>query len=221
MEDRIRKIMIYATIFLTLAIVVILGIMLKDVFFDKGVPQSPAERAYYLAKALVAKDPKNPGYLLELAKAESDLGKANDAIKNLKKAIEIQPNAPMLHYTLARVYLEAGQEDEAIKELQAELKVTDSKNELAWYDLGVIMLNRKDYNKAVECFKWALIRMSSGADAHYQLGKAYEGLNQNDLAMQHYKEALKYIPDHTEAQVAIQQLQLKLLQQRSTDKDKK
>jgi tetratricopeptide (TPR) repeat protein len=58
--------------------------------------------------------------------------------------------------------------------------------------------------------------METGADVHYQLGKAYEGIGRNDLAMQQYNEVLKYIPDDAKALLAIQQLQLKSLQTRTT-----
>ncbi|PIY38588.1 tetratricopeptide repeat protein, partial [Candidatus Aquicultor secundus] len=97
--------------------------------------------------------------------------------------------------------------------LKAELKVTEQKNELAWYDLGVILNKKKDYNQAAFCLQKALQRMDGGADAHYQLGKAYEGLGRFDLAMNEYQQTLRFIPDHADAQMAIQQLQVKLLRQ--------
>lgn len=221
MEQSIKKVLVALTILLALSIVAVLGFMLKDVFFEKDIPQNPAERAYFLAKAMADKDPKNPGYLFELAKAEADLGKTGDAVEHLQKAIKIQPAAPMLHYTLARIYLDSGQEKEAVKELEQELRVTENKNELAWFDLGNIFLKRKDYNQAINCYNMALVRMPSGADVHYNLGKAYEGIGRFDLSMRSYAEALKYIPDHTDAQIAIQQLQLKQLEQKTTGTTKK
>ncbi|MDP2211174.1 MAG: tetratricopeptide repeat protein [Candidatus Aquicultor sp.] len=221
MEQSIKKVMVALTILLALSIVAVLGFMLKDVFFEKDIPQNPAEQAYSLAKAMADKDPKNPGYLFELAKAEADLGKTGDAVDHLQKAIKMQPAAPMLHYTLARIYLDSGQEKEAVKELEQELRVTENKNELAWFDLGEIFLKRKDYNQAINCFNMALVRMPAGADVHYSLGKAYEGIGRFDLAMRSYADALKYIPDHTDAQIAIQQLQLKQLEQKTTGTTKK
>ncbi|PIY38642.1 tetratricopeptide repeat protein, partial [Candidatus Aquicultor secundus] len=146
MEGNVRKILVYLTIFLTLAIIVVLGFMLKDVFTGSDVPQNPAEQAYVIAKAAVAKDPKNADGLFKLSKAEADLGRIGDAVQHIKRAIELSPSAPMLHYTLAQIYMDNGQENEAIEELKAELKVTEQKNELAWYDLGVILNKKKDYN---------------------------------------------------------------------------
>ncbi|MHB8841818.1 MAG: tetratricopeptide repeat protein [Candidatus Aquicultor sp.] len=213
MEGNVRKILVYLTIFLTLAIIVVLGFMLKDVFTGSDVPRNPAEQAYVVAKALVAKDPKNADGLFKLSKAEADLGRVGDAIQHIKRAIELSPSAPMLHYTLAQIYLDNGQEKEAIEELKAELKVTEQKNELAWYDLGTILNKKKDYTQAAFCLQKALQRMDSGADAHYQLGKAYEGLGRFDLAMTEYRDVLRFIPDHADAQIAIQELQVKQLRQ--------
>ncbi|MCL6472424.1 MAG: tetratricopeptide repeat protein [Firmicutes bacterium] len=220
MEGNLRKVLIYLTILLTLGIIIILGLMLKDVFFASSKPRNPAEQAYDVAKALVAKNPKNPDYLFRLAKAEADLNRTQDAIGHLKKAIDLQPAAPMLHYTLAQIYKDLNQESNAIKELKEELRVTELRNELAWYDLGVIMNKRKDYNQAVACLTRALQRMDSSADAHYELGKAYEGLGKYDLALKEYDEALRFIPDHAEAQRAIEELEAKNLNKNSTKNNK-
>lgn len=216
MDSNVRKILVYVTILLSVAIIAILALMLKDVFFGSDKPRNPAEQAYDVAKAMVAKNPKNPEYLFNLAKAEADLSRTGDAIQHLKKAIDLSPAAPMLHYTLAQIYEDSGREDDAIKELKEELRVTELKNELAWYDLGVIMNKRKDYNQAALCLQKALVRMDSGADAHYQLGIAYEGLGRDDLAMKEYEETLRFIPDHAEAQRAMQQIQLRKLRAGST-----
>lgn len=213
MEGNVRKILVYLTIFLTLAIITILGFMLKDVFTGSEVPRNPAEQAYVVAKALVAKDPKNADSLFRLAKAEADLGRTGDAVQHLQRAIELSPAAPMLHYTLAQIYMDTGQEEQAITELKNELKVTEQKNELAWFDLGAIFNKRKEYTQAVFCLQKALTRMDGGADAHYQLGKAYEGLGQFDAAMNEYQQTLRFIPDHPDAQMAIQELQVKRVRQ--------
>lgn len=213
MDGNLRKILVYLTIFLTIAIMAILGIMLRDVFMTKGVPTNPGEQAYVVAKAMTTKNPKDADAWFRLAKAEADLGRTGDAIAHMKKAIELKPAAPMLHYTLGLIYLDSNKEKEAIAEFQRELQVTGNKNELAWYELGVLMNKKKDYKTAVVYLSNALQRMEAGADAYYHLGKAYEGLGQNDYAMRYYQEALKYIPDHTDTQIAIQQLQAKQLQQ--------
>ncbi len=209
MDGNLRKILLYSTIALAFGIIVVLAIMLKQVFMGTDRPTNPAEQAYVVAKALVAQKPKDPDALFRLAKAEGDMGRTGDAIEHLKKAISIQPGAPMLHYTLAQVYQNTGKDDEAIKEYKEELRVTEERNELAWFELGAIFNKKKDYAQAAACLQKALTRMESGADAHYQLGKAYEGLGRDDLAVKEYEEVLKYIPDNADAQFAIQQLQLK------------
>ncbi|HEY3375268.1 MAG TPA: tetratricopeptide repeat protein [Candidatus Aquicultor sp.] len=209
MEGNFRKILVYVTIFLTVAIIAILAIMLKQVFSSQSVPQNPADQAYIVAKALTTKNPKDADGWFRLAKAEADMGRTGDAVSHFKKAIELKPAAPMLHYTLGLVLEDSGKEEEAIKEYQNELRVTEGKNELALYELGRIANKRKQFTQAVAYLQQALVRMAGGADAHYELGKAYVGLGKDDLAMKEFNETLRYIPDHTDAQIAIQQLQMK------------
>ena len=53
----------------------------------------------------------------ELSKANRGLGERNEAIESLKKAIAINPGKPEYHYALARLFTQAGEHQEAKKEL--------------------------------------------------------------------------------------------------------
>lgn len=216
MEDRLKKTLTYSVIVLTVLIMGLIILMLRDVFFDSGVPDNPAEQALVQAEARVKKDPRDADALFARAKAHADLGRTSAAIEDLENAAKLRPGAPMLHYTLALIYLNINNEKKAVEELNKELTVTDQRNELAWFELGKIYNKKKEYNQAVACFKNALMRMEAGADVHYDLGKAYEGLGQYQLAAQEYKEVLRYIPDHAEAQAALQAVVTKASRPQST-----
>jgi tetratricopeptide (TPR) repeat protein len=206
MDSRLRKPLIYTITILIIAIVALIGIMIKNVFLERNIPQNPAEQAFAQANALVQKDPKNAEYLFERAKANGDLGRTKSAIEDLRRAIELRPSAPMLHYTLARIYTDTGNDRNAVLELQSELKVTENKNELAWFDLGRIYNRHRDFEQAIYCLNNALLRMKSGADAHFELGKAYQGIGKYNLAASEYEEVLKFIPDDVDAQSALKKI---------------
>lgn len=218
MEDRLKKTLTYSVIVLTVLIMGLIVLMLRDVFFDSGIPENPAEQALVQAEARVKKSPKDADALFARAKAYADMGRTNAAIKDLENASGLRPGAPMLHYTIALIYLNINNEKKAVEELNKELKVTDNRNELAWFQLGKIYSKKKEYNQAIACFKSALLRMEAGADVHYDLGQAYEGLGQYQLAAQEYKEVLKYIPDHAEAQAALQAVVMKATRPQTTTK---
>jgi tetratricopeptide (TPR) repeat protein len=48
--------------------------------------------------------------------------------------------------------------------------------------------------------------MKTGADAHFELGKAYQGLGKYNLAAKEYGKVLEFIPDDTAAQLALKKI---------------
>jgi tetratricopeptide (TPR) repeat protein len=203
MESQLRKPLTFVIYVLIIAIIVIIALMVKDVFLERNVPQNPAEQAYVEANALVKKDPKNADYLFKRAKANSDLGRNSSAVNDLRQAINLRPSAPMLHYTLAQIYMTTKDDKNAIAELKSELRVTENKNELAWFELGKLCNEYRDFKQAVYCLNNALERMKSGADTHYELGRAYQGLGKYNLAAKEYQKVLELIPDDEAARAAL------------------
>jgi tetratricopeptide (TPR) repeat protein len=109
----------------------------------------------------------------------------------------------MLHYTLAQIYMTNNDDKNAIAELKSELRVTENKNELAWFDLGKLCNKYRDFQQAVFCLNNALTKMKGGADTHYELGRAYQGLGKYNLAAKEYQKVLELIPDDEAAQTAL------------------
>jgi tetratricopeptide (TPR) repeat protein len=206
MKNRLRRPLLYVISILIVAIVALIGLMIKDVFLEKSIPQNPAEQAFSQANALVQKDPKNAEYLYERAKAHRDLGRTNSAIKDLEQAIRLRPSAPMLHYTIAQIYMDESNDDKAVQELKNELQITENRNELAWLDLGRIYNQHKDYAQAIYCLNNALVRMKTGADVHFELGKAYQSIGKYNLAAKEYRTVLSLTPDDGAAEQALRKI---------------
>jgi tetratricopeptide (TPR) repeat protein len=191
---------------LIVGVLVFVGLIVYSTFFQPKVPRSPEEQQYYLALDLVKKNPGNAYYYQLLARAEADLGRNEEAIDHLKKAIKLAPRRPMSHYYLALIYLKIGDEKNAIKEFREELKVTDQMNELVWYELAKIYWKNKKYEDAEKAFQFTLKRAPTMADVHIDLGKMYLEWGKPDKAKAEFLEAVRYEPDNEEAQAELLKL---------------
>jgi predicted Zn-dependent protease len=96
------------------------------------------DRALAAVEDLLAEQPENP-FLWELkGQILFEEGRAQDAVAAHSRAVELLPDAPLLHINLAHALLESGQSDqldEAIDHLK-RATVLESDNTLAWRLLG-------------------------------------------------------------------------------------
>jgi tetratricopeptide (TPR) repeat protein len=72
-----------------------------------------------------------------------------DAVREYKKALDIDPQQSGLHTSLGQTYLHAGRLEEAETEFHLELQL-DSRNELAWIGLANLQLARGQATAALE-----------------------------------------------------------------------
>ena len=72
-----------------------------------------------------------------------------DAVKEYRKALDIEPRQSGLHTSLGQAYLHAGKLEEAEAEFHLELQ-PDSRNELAWLGLASLQLARGQATAALE-----------------------------------------------------------------------
>ena len=61
-------------------------------------------------------------------------------------------------------------------------------------EVGDFYFKRKDYKAALARYQDALIWKEKDAVANFRMAECYEKLNQPDLAIQHYQEYLKILP---------------------------
>lgn len=72
-------------------------------------------------------------------------------------------------------------------------------------ETGQFYLLNKNYERAIEIFKKAL-EIKKDYLTYYQLGVAYEGLNQIDKAKEMYRKSLELKPDFEEANERLDKL---------------
>lgn len=205
-----NKILNYILFILVAGVLVMTGLIIYSVFFEKPVPKSPEEQDYFLALDLVRKNPNNSYYLQRLAEAQFDLGKYQEAAETYKKAIKLAPYRPMLHYGLGLCYLKLGDKKNALKEFQEELKVTANMNELAWYQIGLLYKEQKKYEDAEKAFQWAIKRAPALTDVHFELAKMYAEWGKLELARKEALETLRFDPTNEEAKAFLAEIEAKL-----------
>jgi tetratricopeptide (TPR) repeat protein len=90
--------------------------------------------------------------LLHLALDASRLGRTEEAIVTLKRALELAPNDARSHYVLGSLYTQIRLIDRAVKHLQNAV-VFDPSMESAHFQLGWIYWNAGDIKAATEAWK--------------------------------------------------------------------
>lgn len=148
---------------------------------------------------------ENPAALqvLEAAKALKAENRLDEAEKELKKAVNLEPSNPELHFELANVLVLQYDRMAGVKsqELASKIKLELARRELeqtimldpqsieARYNLAVVYKNLKEYEKAREMFKEVLEIKPDLVNAHMQIGAVYEEQGFYDEAKDSYRRA--------------------------------
>lgn len=144
-----------------------------------------------------------------LAIALSGQGDTDGAKRCYEKAISIDPEWSDHHVNLGHLYLQLGQVEDAFAEGKTAVSIYKD-NEWAHHLLGLIRLNRGEYQDAAGSFRNA-INLTPEDDPYlpeyfYLLGVAYEKANDVKKAKDAYQKALKYRPDFWEAKEALKEI---------------
>jgi|GEM_PF-2468391 tetratricopeptide (TPR) repeat protein len=131
-----------------------------------------------------------------------DLQERRDQARaEFRKAIELAPTMPRLHFDLGFLFWSDGQFEEAEKEFKAELSANPHFSPAAYY-LGDIAFNQNDYPKALEFFTNA----AGGdcgclcLDAFVGLGKTYFRLDRLNESLKHLEKARRLDADQPDVQ---------------------
>jgi len=125
-------------------------------------------------------------------------GKPTQALGELLKAQELDPDDPQIHNVLGVVYLEKGMTLQAAEQFQKALaldpKYIEVRNNLgiAYLRSGKIQEAIKELNLAVESPLYTTPQF-----AYYNLGQAYLALQEYEKARANYSESLKLSPQYS------------------------
>ncbi len=93
------------------------------------------------------------------------------AVRDLRQAVELQPDFPEAHNRLGVALMRKGQFRDAIPEFQTAVSQREGKYPTAQYNLGFVLQQQRENEKALEAYR-AAIDANGGeyADAFYQIG---------------------------------------------------
>lgn len=142
------------------------------------------------------------------------------AIEQYKQSIIIKPDFHEARFNLAGIYLEQDKPNEALNltesiliheptfdralklktEIINRIHVLNSAQEfIRIHQNGLAQIANKEYLQAIDSFTKALAIQPESAEAHHNLGMAFEKLGQFENAERSYRNALKYKKDSAES----------------------
>ncbi len=137
-------------------------------------------------RRLLKSDTQNPEFQYHLGALNRIEGNQNEAIKNLRNTVRLDPGyANRVYLELGEYLEESGKSEEALKEYGHLLKA-DPKHYWAAFASGRIENDMKDY-EAAKTFLINARETSSTPQVNYELGRAWEGLGQLDEAIASYR----------------------------------
>ncbi|MGC9035730.1 MAG: tetratricopeptide repeat protein [Verrucomicrobiia bacterium] len=127
-----------------------------------------------------------PNNLIRLAEIYDNIGETQETINILKRLMELHPDNTELRMAirekLMNIYLKGGERKNAIQQLKAIIAEQPT-NPIAYYYLGSIYFEEKDYEKAAEFFNRTLILNPDFEPVYYDIAGALINANKPEDAL--------------------------------------
>lgn len=199
---------------LVILLLVLIGVVLIGFggyyYWDRYVhlgDKSPLDLNIEHMEQAIRDDPQNPEPRVALAEFYLTKGLNQDAAQQAGQVLEAYPDnqGAMLITGIAQVRL--NQPEAALPPLEQfvaarkdqQMAQTDTALETAYYFLGESYLKLERAEDAIEVLEAALVINRTDADAMFQLGQAYQTAGRYEDAIAQYHEAVRFVPDFTEA----------------------
>ena len=126
------------------------------------------------------------------------LGKPQEAVASLKRAIKLAPGAASFHANLGEIERQAGHANEAGQALREALRLEPTLAQ-AHNNLGIIAFDKQDFEDAITHYRAALDTRPDMAEAWNNLGNSLRMVGDRDGALDAYQDALTYRENYAEA----------------------
>ena len=152
-------------------------------------------------------NPVEPRYRDSLGLLLLDLGQIDQAIAELRKALELDPRSADGHFHLGVALAENRRWEDAVKSYHTAIALpTLTVPELAHNSLGMALYNLKRYREAEAALRYAIGLDPEFQAAYYHLGLVLVGEDRKAEAKAVFREARKLGPDSPFGQAAAAQL---------------
>ena len=123
----------------------------------------------------------------------AELGFEQEALADLEKAIEIEPNCAKYYLLLGQLYLRTGHKKKATRALDTAI-VQDPEDANSFQQRANVFLSMKQYRRSIRDFSHAIELSPGQALLLEQRGQAYLQNGQADLALEGFEAALALNP---------------------------
>jgi tetratricopeptide (TPR) repeat protein len=132
-----------------------------------------------------------------LGRGYRETGYLDEAIHEFKKAIELDPHYPRVHYYLALAYLAQGEKERfpTARPLFEQELALNPKEFFSTFFLGVMDLEDRDFPAAEKYLKSAVELQPENPDPLLYLGQAYFESNRPELAIAALKKSIELTSD--------------------------
>jgi len=169
----------------------------------RGIVSHTFEEAEAEFAAALQADPKYVEAMVNLAAAYVGQQRFSEAVQQLNRALALDPNRADLHAQLARAYVGLERFDQAREEADVAIQL-DRNQVLAYNAAGLASYYAGDLGAAVEAYRRAIEIDTTDHQSHTNLGLAFFQMRSWSRAREEFKEALKYLPEATITNTAIQ-----------------
>jgi tetratricopeptide (TPR) repeat protein len=137
--------------------------------------------------------PESPRAHQLAAESHALLGRLEEAVKEYRRVLELNPNLPDIRLALGDLYMDAANYAGAEEAFRQELQVAPTNPE-AIYKYGVVLLKMGRASEATPYLQKAIMMAPKMADAYFQLGKAFSDEGKLEQAEQTWLKVIELGP---------------------------
>ncbi len=165
----------------------------------------PQTATFYLEKYVKLRLDDIEGYLL-LGRSYYNLRNIQEAYNNYVKVLLINPNEPRALYGLGLCFLSQRKFKEAVEQFEKAV-ANNINNKEIYFELGTAYEELNDYNRAANYYlRYVQSQPENPWSGWFKLAQTYQLTQQNDKAIQAYREALKLNPNDIKSNYNLAQL---------------
>ena len=124
-----------------------------------------------------------------------DVGKDEEAIREYRRALELNPDLQNVHFAIGNLYWKKDRDDKALPELQKELQL-DPNHPNALYEIAEIFYSRGRLDEAAEYYLRSLKYDPGMVEAYLGVERIFTSRDEYQKALEYLRKAVELHPDH-------------------------
>jgi tetratricopeptide (TPR) repeat protein len=167
--------------------------------------QKNVAQARQLYERMADRMGNRPALRVLIGRAYRETGFLAESIEEFKKAIELDPKFPRVHYYLGLTYLYkdgAARIPDAMEEFKIELAANPDEYFANFY-LGILYIMDRKWEPAIALLEKATQKQPNNPDPYFHLGQAYQGAGKHKEAIEVLQKTIALNPSlaHNDYQV--------------------